>query len=90
MNGIDVVGFLAATVTTVEVVPQVIKTLKTKSAVDLSWIALLMLIIGLALWTIYGSLMGDVWIVLSAAFSLLAYAFLAVIKITYEIKGETK
>ena len=51
---IDIFGYLAAILTTVAFLPQLIKTLKTKKADDVSLTTLLMFIIGVFCWIIYG------------------------------------
>ena len=47
-------GYFAAILTTVAFLPQLIKTLKTKKADDVSLITLIMFIIGVLSWIIYG------------------------------------
>jgi len=49
----DVYGFIAAALTTVAFLPQVIKTWRTKKAEDVSTMMLLMFITGLLFWIIY-------------------------------------
>ena len=49
----DVYGFIAASLTTVAFLPQVIKTWRTKKAEDVSTMMLLMFITGLLFWIIY-------------------------------------
>ena len=51
---IDVFGYFAAILTTAAFLPQLIKTLKTKKADDVSLTTLIMFIIGLLSWIIYG------------------------------------
>ena len=46
-------GFIAAALTTVAFLPQVIKTWRTKKADDVSVVMLLMFITGLLFWIIY-------------------------------------
>jgi MtN3 and saliva related transmembrane protein len=50
----ELVGSLAAALTTLSFLPQVAKTWQTRSAADFSWIWLLAFAAGLALWLIYG------------------------------------
>ncbi len=50
----DTFGFIAAILTTIAFLPQLIKTYKTKSAEDVSMVMLLMFIIGVFFWIIYG------------------------------------
>jgi len=51
---IDIFGYLAAILTTAAFLPQLIKTLKTKKADDVSLTTLIMFIIGVLSWIIYG------------------------------------
>ena len=51
---IEFFGYLAAILTTVAFLPQLIKTLKTKKAEDVSLITLIMFISGVGFWIIYG------------------------------------
>ena len=52
--GKDFFGYFAAILTTVAFLPQLIKTLKTKKADDVSLITLIMFMIGVLSWIIYG------------------------------------
>ena len=51
---VDIFGFLAAILTTAAFLPQLIKTLKTKKADDVSLTTLIMFILGVLSWIIYG------------------------------------
>ena len=51
---IDIFGYFAAVLTTAAFLPQLIKTLKTKKANDVSLTTLIMFIIGVLSWIIYG------------------------------------
>ena len=51
---IDIFGYFAAILTTAAFLPQLIKTLKTKKADDVSLTTLVMFIIGVLSWIIYG------------------------------------
>ena len=51
---VDIFGYFAAILTTAAFLPQLIKTLKTKKAEDVSLITLIMFIIGVLSWIIYG------------------------------------
>jgi MtN3 and saliva related transmembrane protein len=54
MASIEILGLVAGTITSITFVPQVIKIWKTKSAKDLSIMMLLLLMLGVVLWLIYG------------------------------------
>ncbi len=51
---INIFGYFAAVLTTAAFLPQLIKTLKTKKADDVSLITLIMFIVGVLSWIIYG------------------------------------
>ena len=51
---VDLFGYFAAILTTAAFLPQLIKTLKTKKADDVSLTTLIMFIIGVLFWIIYG------------------------------------
>jgi len=54
MASIEILGLVAGTITSITFVPQVIKIWQTKSAKDLSIMMLLLLMLGVVLWLIYG------------------------------------
>ena len=51
---IEFFGYFAALLTTLAFLPQLIKTLKTKKAEDVSLITLIMFLTGVLSWIIYG------------------------------------
>ena len=53
-NGGEVIGFIAAFLTTIAFIPQVLKVLKTKSVEGLSLTTYLLYILGVFLWFIHG------------------------------------
>ena len=54
MASIEILGLVAGTITSVTFLPQVVKIWQTKSAKDLSLMMLLLLMLGVVLWLIYG------------------------------------
>jgi MtN3 and saliva related transmembrane protein len=64
MNGplvsTDLVGAMAAALTTAAFVPQVVKVWRSRSAADLSLATLLVFSLGLLLWLLYGIRLGSV------------------------------
>jgi len=51
---IDIFGYFAAILTTAAFLPQLLKTIRTKKADDVSLSTLIMFIIGVISWIIYG------------------------------------
>jgi MtN3 and saliva related transmembrane protein len=66
----NTLGGLAAFLTTVANVPQVIKCFRTRKAGDLSKKMLIALAMGFALWLAYGAMRSDVIIMMANAVSL--------------------
>lgn len=62
---IEIVGLVAATLTTAAFVPQVYKTWKTKSVKELSLTMYLVMFIGISLWLTYGILINSFSIILA-------------------------
>lgn len=77
---IKVLGFAALMLTDIAYIPQIIITFKTRKC-ELSWLTLIMLSLGMTLWTIYASLNGDVPLIVSSAVSLLQLIILLPFKI---------
>lgn len=80
---VEIVGFVAAVLTTIAYLPQVIKTWKSKSAADFSLGLFLILTSGVALWLIYGILIGNGPIIASNAITLLLTGSMLYFKIRY-------
>ena len=53
---IELLGYISAIITTIAFLPQIIKTLKTKSAKDVSMGMFVLFTVGVFLWVIYGFL----------------------------------
>ena len=67
----EVLGLIAGGITSVAMIPQLIKVIKEKNAEDISVVMLLVLITGLSLWIWYGILQNELPIILSNSFSVL-------------------
>jgi len=81
---IKLIGFAAATCTTVAYAPQFIKVWKTRSARDISLGMFLVMVLGLALWLVYGLLSGDGPLIASNAVTMLLAGGILVMKLRYE------
>lgn len=62
---IDILGLAAGFCTTIAVIPQIIKALKTEEVDDVSPRMYKVLLTGLALWTVYGIIKTDWPIILA-------------------------
>ncbi len=83
INFIAITGFLAGTFTTLSLLPQVIKAIKTKETKDLSISMFIILAAGLLLWIIYGILISAYPIILANLFSFILAAIIILLKIKY-------
>ncbi len=80
----NVLGIVAGILTSVSMIPQLIKVLKDKNVNDLSWVMLLVLITGVSLWVWYG-IVKDEWpIILSNAFSVMVNISLLICYMLYK------
>ncbi|MFT4120045.1 SemiSWEET transporter [Bradyrhizobium sp.] len=80
---IKLIGFAAATCTTIAYAPQFIKVWKTRSAGDISLGMFLVMMLGLALWLVYGVLCGDAPLVAANAITMLLAGGILVMKLKY-------
>ena len=85
MNSINIefFGYFAAILTTAAFLPQLIKTLKTKRAEDVSLITLIMFISGVASWIIYGYKISSTPILIANIITLILNLFILISKIYY-------
>ena len=69
VDALTVLGLAAAVCTTASFVPQVIKTIKSRHAKDLSLVMYIVLTFGLFLWLVYGLLLRDIPLVAANSIS---------------------
>lgn len=78
----EAVGFVAGALTTACWLPQVVRTLRTRSAVDISWIYLCILTTGIFGWVVYGIGRRDPAIIVANGATLILIATLNGLKLT--------
>jgi len=76
-------GLVAGTLTSIAAIPQLVKTLRTRHARDISIWQPLLLAIGIALWLIYGILIHDMPLILSNIVPLACNVMLTILKLRY-------
>jgi MtN3 and saliva related transmembrane protein len=76
-------GLVAGTLTSIAAIPQLVKTLRTRHARDISIWQPLLLAIGVALWLIYGILIHDTPLILANIVPLACNIMLAILKLRY-------
>ena len=82
MNITQIIGIAAGVLTSIAMLPQLIKMIKEKKAENVSVVMLLVLISGLALWAVYGFMRDDLPVIVTNCFSFL----LNVVVLTFRIK----
>jgi len=83
---IEIIGLVAAVLTTSSFIPQVIKTKKTKSVENLSLSMYLTMFTGVVLWLIYGLYINSVAVILANAVT----AVLTLMLLNYKIRFSKK
>ena len=80
---IEFFGYFAAILTTLAFIPQLIKTLKTKKAEDVSLTTLVMFLTGVAAWIIYGVQISSKPILIANVTTFLLNFLILVFKLIY-------
>ena len=80
---VDIFGYFAAILTTAAFLPQLIKTLKTKKADDVSLTTLIMFIVGVFSWIIYGYKISSPPILIANSITLILNLLILITKIYF-------
>ena len=83
---IEFFGYFAAILTTAAFLPQLIKTLKTKKADDVSLVTLIMFISGVGSWIVYGYEISSFPILLANIITFILNLLILISKIFYAKK----
>ena len=84
MAYVDILGFVAGTLTTIATIPPIIKALKTKHIKDVSFLTFLILDIGMFLWLIYGILIWSIPVIITNVISFILVFTMLMLKIKYK------
>ena len=84
MDWTQIIGLAAGICTASSLLPQVVKTIREKSAEDISLLMLLVLQTGIALWIVYGIKKNDLPIIATNSFSLLVNIVMVVLRVRYK------
>ncbi len=84
----NILGIIAGILTSVSMIPQLVKVLKEKNAEDLSWAMIMVLISGLSLWVWYGFLKNELPIILSNAFAVIVNIILLICCMIYKKRNK--
>lgn len=84
MDPVVIIGLVAAILTSTAGLPQLIKSIKTKSTKDLSLGMILMLSVGFVLWLTYGIITKDIPIITANLITMATGIPLVILKIKYK------
>tara|TARA_B100000029_G_C17291497_1_gene857162 strand:+ start:30 stop:311 length:282 start_codon:yes stop_codon:yes gene_type:complete len=80
----EIYGYIAALLTTLAFLPQLLKTLKTQSANDVSLIMLIMFMTGLVFWIIYGWKANAIPVLIANIITLILNSSILILKLKYK------
>jgi MtN3 and saliva related transmembrane protein len=83
INPVEVLGFVAGSLTTLAYLPQVVKALRSRHTRDLSLPMYLILAAGVAGWLAYGLLIGSLPVILANAVTLVLVLLVLAMKLRY-------
>ncbi|MEM8847266.1 MAG: SemiSWEET transporter [Bacteroidota bacterium] len=84
MESIEIVGLVAATLTTSSFIPQVYKAFKNKSTKDVSLTMYTVLLVGTILWLIYGINIQSLAVILANSITALLVLIVLILKIKFK------
>ncbi|MBW4545982.1 MAG: SemiSWEET transporter [Symplocastrum torsivum CPER-KK1] len=82
-ESIDILGYIAATLTTIAFLPQVLKTWRSRSAKDVSLVMMITFSIGVFLWLLYGLAIQAMPVILANTTTLILALLIVILKIRY-------
>lgn len=82
----SMIGFIAATLTTIAFVPQVIKVWRSRSARDVSLGMYALFSTGVAIWLLYGILISSWPVILANAITLVLAIAVIVMKLRFDAR----
>lgn len=84
INYVEIIGLIAAVLTTSAFLPQVYRTWKTKDVSGLSLPMLLLFFIGIVLWFVYGIYIESLSMILANAITIVSSFLLVYFKLKYQ------
>lgn len=80
---LPIIGFMATGFAVTSTVPQIRKALRTKKSDDLSILFIIVLIVGLSLWVIYGIGKNDIVLIIGNSVAVALNTYMLFLKIKY-------
>ncbi len=82
-----IIGTIAGILTSISMLPQLIKVVREKEVENLSWGMIVVLLSGVSLWVVYGVMKNELPIIVSNAFSVLVNLMLLIYYFKYKDKN---
>lgn len=83
MDTTQMIGIGAGILTASSTLPQLVKIIKEKKAADVSILMIIVLIVGLSLWVVYGLMQNDWPLIVTNSFSVLVNILLLIYRLRY-------
>ncbi len=83
MNNVEFIGFLAGILVAISVLPQVIKSWKTRSTKDVAISWSIINLIGQILWIVYWIYIGSISLVIMSSIALVMNIFMVSLKLKF-------
>lgn len=80
----ELIGFVAAILTTIAYLPQMIKIIKSKSAKDVSLSMYIVMCSGIFMWLVYGLLISSYPVIFANAITLVFVTIILIYKMRYK------
>jgi len=87
---IDIVGYAAAVIGTSMMLPQVIKSLRTKKVEDLSLLMCILFFLNCVLWGIYGIMIGSWPVIIANSIGTIISIIQLIVKMKYDGKKKIR
>lgn len=84
----EIIGFIAATCTTLAFVPQAVRVWRTRSVEDISLLMYLILVMGIALWIVYGVFIHSLPVIIANCVTLVLAGAVLVGKVRFMHRDE--
>jgi len=84
MDLIIALGLIGATLTTVSLLPQLVKVIKTRSTKDISAGMFVLFVTDFFIWLIYGILIKDIPLIIANSFAFVEATIIFIFKIIYK------
>ncbi len=81
MNNVEIIGFIAGIFVAVSLLPQVIKSWRTRSTKDIALSWSVINLSGQILWIVYGVYIGSLSLVIMSSIALVMNIFMVVLKL---------